>query len=305
MKELIDKIIQDLGEDKPIRGILLKAQIVASKLGNKEFEDWIRNEQNGYPDAQDLPSYRRLDTLVKANVLTLYGVYQTVSFPNGFFDEEIINDCMFHAQIRHSLSEIENNCPERGNEMLKMPLPVIAYTEVHKHITMGNVQNVWQEFPASSFIKIVEIFKSKLLDFFLELDKKIDAGLDFSKINAQEEVRQIMNTFNIGNISTAVANVGDGTVNTGDITGNDITLQISDPEKMAKLQELFSKLEEEAKKIDNQDLNDAVTNIREECKKSTWGKKALRLALNAVQGIATNIAANQLTPIVVNMLALI
>ena len=114
-----------------------------------------------------------------------------------------------------------------------------------------------------------------------------------------------MNTFNIGNISTAVANVGDGTVNTGDITGNDITLQISDPEKMAKLQELFSKLEEEAKKIDNQDLNDAVTNIREECKKSTWGKKALRLALNAVQGIATNIAANQLTPIVVNMLALI
>lgn len=51
MKELIDKIIQDLGEDKPIRGILLKAQIVASKLGNKEFEDWIRNEQNGYPDA--------------------------------------------------------------------------------------------------------------------------------------------------------------------------------------------------------------------------------------------------------------
>ena len=32
MKNLVDRIIQDLGEDKPIKGILLKAQIVASSL---------------------------------------------------------------------------------------------------------------------------------------------------------------------------------------------------------------------------------------------------------------------------------
>lgn len=39
IKDIIDKIIQDLGDDKPIKGILLKAQIVASQLNNKEFEE--------------------------------------------------------------------------------------------------------------------------------------------------------------------------------------------------------------------------------------------------------------------------
>ncbi len=47
IKDIIDKIIQDLGDDKPIKGILLKAQIVASQLNNKEFEEWIKSEQNG------------------------------------------------------------------------------------------------------------------------------------------------------------------------------------------------------------------------------------------------------------------
>ena len=55
IKDIIDKIIQDLGDDKPIKGILLKAQIVASQLNNKEFEEWIKSEQNGYSDAKNLP----------------------------------------------------------------------------------------------------------------------------------------------------------------------------------------------------------------------------------------------------------
>ena len=45
MKELINKIIQDLGDEKPISGILLKSQIVASELGNQEFSNWIFHEQ--------------------------------------------------------------------------------------------------------------------------------------------------------------------------------------------------------------------------------------------------------------------
>ena len=65
MKEIINKIIQDLGDDKPIKGILLKAQIVASKLGNNDFEMWIRNEQNGYPDAKNLPDLRSIYTKCK------------------------------------------------------------------------------------------------------------------------------------------------------------------------------------------------------------------------------------------------
>lgn len=75
MKNLVDRIIQDLGEDKPIKGILLKAQIVASKLNNNDFKTWIENEQNGYPDASNLPDYRVLNAIVKADLSIPFSGY--------------------------------------------------------------------------------------------------------------------------------------------------------------------------------------------------------------------------------------
>lgn len=67
MKELINKIIQDLGDEKPISGILLKSQIVASELGNQEFSNWIFPEQNGYTDVKSLPDYRKLGAIAKVD----------------------------------------------------------------------------------------------------------------------------------------------------------------------------------------------------------------------------------------------
>lgn len=55
MKDTIDKIITDLGDERLIKGISLKSQFVASKLGNNEFQEWISNEQNGYPSAKKHP----------------------------------------------------------------------------------------------------------------------------------------------------------------------------------------------------------------------------------------------------------
>ena len=42
----------------------------------------------------------------------------------------------------------------------------------------------------------------------------------------------------------------------------------------------------------------AVETISEECNKPSWAKKTLRIAFNAIQGIATGIAANQLHGII-------
>lgn len=302
MKDIINNIIKDLGEDKPIKGILLKAQIVASKLDNKEFGEWIHNEQNGYPNAKNIPEYRVLNAIVKANISVPYmGIYTNYTIPEGIFDNDIINDRLYHVRITQSLSEIENLCKENKNGILTSICSAIAYPEVNKHVR-GNAEKVWQEFSASSCLGIVDSFKSKLLSFFLELDRKIDAGVDFSKIEGQNTINQIMNNYYINSV---VANTGNGNVSTGNISDNASILLISDEEQKAKIQELISKLVSEAKKIDNEDLQMAVDTISEECKKPSWAKKTLKLGLNAVQGIATGIAANQLTPIVAQALALL
>lgn len=302
IKDIIDKIIQDLGDDKPIKGILLKTQIVASQLNNKEFEEWIKSEQNGYSDAKNLPDYRVLGAIVKANVFQPYiGLSQNCTIPPGIFENEIINDCMSHARIINSLSEIENICSSNKNGHVSINSPVIAYPEVGKYVR-GNVEKVWQEIPVSSLANIVDTFKSKLLSFFLDLDKKIDAGVDFSKIEGQNEIKNIMNNYYINSV---VANTGDGTVNTGDISKNNSVLCISDPDQQKQIKELVSELIKATKDIDNEDLKMAVETISEECNKPSWAKKTLRIAFNAIQGIATGIAANQLTPIITKALTLL
>lgn len=133
IKDIINKIIQDLGDDKPIKGILLKAQIVASQLNNKEFEEWIKSEQNGYSDAKNLPDYRVLGAIVKANISQPYiGLYQNCTIPFGIFEDDIINDCMSHARILNSLSEIENICSSNKNGHVSINSPVFVYHEVEK-----------------------------------------------------------------------------------------------------------------------------------------------------------------------------
>lgn len=303
MKNLVDRIIQDLGEDKPIKGILLKAQIVASKLNNNDFKTWIENEQNGYPDASNLPDYRVLNAIVKADLsIPFSGYVRNYTIPAGIYDDPIIEECICKVRITHSLQEIETIYENKKGGNVSTNLPAMTYTEVNKYVS-GNVEQLKQEFSVASLIHIVDIFKSKLLSFFLDIEKEMNVGINFSKIEEQQDkITQIMNTYYI---NSAIANTGAGSVSAGDIRDNTSLQIISDSEQKEKFLSLVSQLKEEANSLNNSDLTETIDLITEECNKPSWAKRTLRVALNAVQGIATGIAANQLTPIVTNALALL
>ena len=305
MEELINEIIKGLGSDKPINSILLKSQIVASELGNANFSKWIANEQNGYPDAKNLPEYRILGAIVKADIFVPYmGYVNNQTIPAGIFDHKVINECMGRVRVVHSLSEIENICSQKEkSDMLSHPLPAMAYPEVNKCIR-GEAQRVWQEFPVSSFAHIIDVFKSKLLDFFLTLNKEIRDGIDFSQISSQENqqiINQIMNNYNI---NAAVANTGNGNVSTGNVTANNFQFNPSE-QLRTQMNDIVAKLENVLRDNENTDINEALATLKEETTKTSWSKKAIKMTLNAIKGIASGVVANQITPIVAQGLSLL
>lgn len=106
-------------------------------------------------------------------------------------------------------------------------------------------------------------------------------------------------------INATVVNTGNGEINTGDISNNNPTLYIEDTNLKEQINELISKLKDETAKFNNDDLKASVETIADECKKPSWTKKTLKSVFNAIQGIATGIAANQLTPIVARALTLL
>lgn len=178
------------------------------------------------------------------------------------------------------------------------------YIEANK-VVRGNVERVWQECSTASALHIVDVFKSKLLDFFLKLNKEIEGGIDFSQISGQERINQIMNnTF----VNATIANMGSGSIQTGDVSGNSTNMTVSSKIR-EEMQEIVCKLSDIVSSIDNEDLHETLATITDEISKPNWCKKTLKMAFNALGGIATgiaaNIATNQVAPLIAQALALL
>ena len=302
IKNLINSVICDLGDDKPISSILLRTQIIAAQLKDEDFTQWIYNEQHGYPDTENLPSYRVLGAIVKADISIPYrGIYTNLTIPVDTIKEDTIRECISHVWITQSLTEIENMCKNNTTGILSAPLPAFGYTEVEQFVN-GHVERAYQQFNVASAMNILHLFKSKLLDFFLELDNKIETGIDFSKIASEQLMNKIMNT--TYNINAAVANTGNGNVTTENVNASNFQ-QIVNAEQKDELQNIIAQIEAIAKEHNLPEILDYTNNMKSEIEKPESKKSFLKMALNAIKGVATGIVANQLTPLVTQALALL
>lgn len=63
-----------LSKDANIESLLRKAYVIAKKLKLKEFEDWIKQEQDGYET--DVPQYRYIGGHCMHLILRMVGGYQ-------------------------------------------------------------------------------------------------------------------------------------------------------------------------------------------------------------------------------------
>ncbi len=197
----INSIIQDIGDDKPITLILRRAQIIAANLGNEEFRNWIHNEQYGYPNAYALPDYRILDCKIVVDYSIPYkGLANNVSIPADVFDDKVIRKALAKVKIINSLMEIETLIGSKPAALLAKELPGSTFSYLSQFVN-GDVINARQTFTAASTRTVIELFKSKLLDFFIELNGTLEGGLDFAQLQKSNTVSQIMNTYNMLNFN--------------------------------------------------------------------------------------------------------
>ena len=50
--------LQESAERDDVQTLLRKAKRVSAKLRRDDISKWLKNEQNGYPDGAEVPSYR-------------------------------------------------------------------------------------------------------------------------------------------------------------------------------------------------------------------------------------------------------
>ena len=196
-----------------VSDLLRKCKILAYRLGNIDFKNWVESELNGYPENLDvLPDYRVLYVNSKGNFSGNFGsglnnidmlVY---TLPSEFYEQ------MSTAKFINPIATLEN-LTNGNSTVLSQDWNPAVLAKYGSDMYQGyNCIQAWKVIPVSSVIGIVDVVKTKILSFVLEIEE-INPEAGEAKLNSnpisQDKVSQI---FNI-NISGNVGNLASGNSN--------------------------------------------------------------------------------------------
>lgn len=302
IKKLIESIIDALINGSELSPILLKCQTVAFCLNNETFSKWLDNEQNGYDDVDILPSYRKVPATISAKVIG-YNFIMTKPIPQGAISSKYA--FLYDFTVAKPLSEIEYIAKLDPKQNVSQPINA-GFTSIFQNIIDGGVvQEIYRKTPTFSFVGILENFKSKLLNFFLILNKELDFDIDFTNSSNQNKITQIMNQ----NIYAGVVHTGEGDVNASNSTiigGSNNNVSINDSIK-SQIKDLINKIEELNKRVggDEIDIAECIAEIQQEIQSDSpqpkilrtylkWMKRIPKIAAESAIGVAIEKVIEQL-----------
>ena len=205
-----------------ITTLLRKARILAARLKNKEFEQWVKYEMDGYPNETPLPEYRVLSVNAKASLMIGYAQLPSALVMASLIPEKF-RVWATTTFLRSSISELASLITSAQSHSLCCPWPqeIAVKYGASGYGGRGRVRaqclRAWQEISPGSIVAIIETVRNRLLEFVLQIELAApDAGeaVGSEPPLPQETVHQIFNTY----ISGGTAHVaGAGSSSTANI----------------------------------------------------------------------------------------
>ena len=194
--------------------ILRKCKVLAVRLGNEPFENWVDQELNGYKNKNLLPDYRIVQIYSKGHFSGPFGSgIKNADIPLSCIPKkyrEDLSKCYFMEPIGYYINSLNNSKGDNFEE--QWPPDLVAHTG--RDIYRGmNCMSAWKLIPNSSIFSLVEAVRNRILNFVLEIGKEApDAGEDSPKTQkiSPERISQVFNTTiygDVGNISEASQNI--------------------------------------------------------------------------------------------------
>lgn len=196
-----------------VSDLLRKALVVASKLKIREFEQWAKNELQGY-EGDPIPTYRRVKGEVKA-------FNPARGWIPAIIKDAKIAELLSQRPIGQSVGVLEELISGKDKD---------GFLTIPYHPELQNkLRGVGDLVPElvigrSQVFGILEAVRNIILEWSLKLEKDgiLGEGLTFSK---EEQRIAASTTYNIQNFTGPV----------GAVAGRDINVQISFNEVLSKL----------------------------------------------------------------------
>lgn len=202
--------------------LLRKCKVLAARLGNPEFKQWVENELSGYKDIDDLPEYRVMHVNSKGHF--------SGPFQSGLRNADIpllcipkkYHEILSHSYIKQPIASLESLVRDSDGTLQESWNPNIVAL-VGENIYQGmNCMQAWKVIPKAGIVAVLDAVRNRILSFVLEIEAESpDAGE--APINSnplpQDKINQIFNTYitgNVQNVATGSTNVNQTAINKAD-----------------------------------------------------------------------------------------
>lgn len=173
-----------------ITDLLRHCLIIARKLKQKEFVEWINNELNGYENKKT-PSYREIPLSIKF-LNPYYGWCPYV------VTQKDVCEGLNHMAMRATISEIEETAKKKDNDIVRFSIPAKFKQDLMPTIPFET--DFCYEGSRVSMVKIIDAVKNEMLNWILSLEENdiIDDNNSFDNDQiekANKVTAQIVNNF--------------------------------------------------------------------------------------------------------------
>lgn len=199
--------LQELAADgnTPIPELLRKALLIATKLGLKDFRQWVLNELNGYDNIDDLPDYR-----------VIYGDLRVHNPYRGYIPFVIqhseISEMVRRVQVMQSVDSLSHVLTEAEGQIVTFPFPPEAEAVLMRMQDSFAAMRPTRVVACNQIVGILEQIRTHLLNWALQLEAEgvLGEGLTFSE--TEKRKAEMSQSINIHNFQGVLGNVSDSQV---------------------------------------------------------------------------------------------
>lgn len=190
--------------NEPIGSLLRKCKILAARLGNQEFKDWIEHELNGFSDKSNFPRYRIMSVHCKGNFSGGFGsAMKNAEIPKSCIPREF-REGLFTVYISQPVSAIESLIKDSDSGAVQEPWATDVTAHFGERIYQGmNCLEAWKVIPVNALVGTLDVIRNKVLNFVLEIESE-DPQAGDAPINSQPvaegKIEQIFHTHISGNV---------------------------------------------------------------------------------------------------------
>lgn len=190
-----------------IEELLRRAKVVASKLKLREFSLWCNNELLGYPDKENLPSYRK----AQGN-LSVFNPYQGRSIPFILSNSEK-NNLITNVHLHEPIGNYCKLMQEEKTPYLQLNLSkeVLSYLYSVQQSTHGVAFKPALKVPSSVITNVLTVVRNTIFNWSLELEEKeiLGEGMQFTSEEKEKAMTSSGTTYHINNMQGVAGDMRD------------------------------------------------------------------------------------------------